>query len=263
MSADHADSPFSQSYIFGGQTGSTPSSSLYTDLSTVYILTLPAFTWLPVTNATSRFRAAHHCSVIGRRQMLSIGGFTGTFPPQPDNLPNGLGVFDLTDLKWGPSYDSNAAPYERPNLVQDYYNSNPHYPNTWADPALASIFTVAATSPKSGTGASPQKSHNTGAIAGGVVGGLAALALFAALAFWLLRRRKQRADGVLGGRKSRYTMPGFSRSGSKKVQPPYEPAVQQSPVEADGRETQPARYELLGSTRQEQHEQLRYEPGLS
>lgn len=57
--------------------------------------------------------------------MLTIGGLNpldaGKDTMEKDHQTNGLGLFDLTDLKWIDSYDSDAAPYETPQMVKDRY----------------------------------------------------------------------------------------------------------------------------------------------
>jgi hypothetical protein len=138
-----------------------------------------------------------------------------------DAWTSGMKILDLTALTWADDYDANAKAYERPDVVNNYYNDNDGYPKVWGDPALEAIFktdrslkvTVSAsptttsgtanpTSPGaggSGTGTgspdsttSEKKSVNTGAIAGGVVGGVAGLALIGLAAFFWRRRTAQK-----------------------------------------------------------------------
>jgi len=144
--------------------------------------------------------------------MLSIGGSL------QDNLnlygqdpwPKGLGIFDMTTLNWTNAYDAAALAYEQPSLVSQFYAHNSRYPIAWTDPVLQSIF-----APPNGTtngsptvsslnigGSSTQTSgsndgssnHNAGAIAGGTVSAVAALALIGALIYWGRRQynRKRR-----------------------------------------------------------------------
>lgn len=128
-------------------------------------------------------------------------------------------ILDLTALTWGDAYDADAKAYERPDVVNTYYNNNAGYPTVWGDPALEAIFktdrSLKVTAPASpttpssnanptatgangsgngaGTTPSEKKSVNTGAIAGGVVGGVAGLALVGLAAFFW-RRRTAKAD---------------------------------------------------------------------
>ena len=40
-----------------------------------------------------------------------------------DPFPQGLGIFDMTALKWKGSYDDKAAEYHSPEPVQVFYSS--------------------------------------------------------------------------------------------------------------------------------------------
>jgi len=57
--------------------------------------------------------------------MLSIGGRNPSQQviAETDNFPNGLGVFDMTELSWVNSYNPDAASYEQPDIVKQYYAS--------------------------------------------------------------------------------------------------------------------------------------------
>jgi hypothetical protein len=130
--------------------------------------------------------------------MLSIGGLVNYNYSFTDPFPNGLGIFDMVDLTWGNIYNAKAAPYTRPTPVSNYYNGSIKYPS-WNAAALSSVFASTATySSTASTSLAPtttppaKKSTPTGAIAGGVVGGVVVLAVAAGLAFWCLRRRRQR-----------------------------------------------------------------------
>jgi hypothetical protein len=203
------------SFIYGGE---RPGSLIndYTpdktqNLDKVYILTLPAFQWIEAP-ANGTTRCLHSCQIIGQRQMLSIAG---TPPIQnfqfQDPWENGLGIFDMTELTWGFNYNASAAPYTPSLLVSEYYNTSSRYPS-FSDAALATIFNSTAvettssptsshsTSPTSPTGTNlpaPKPSH-TRAIVGGVVGGVAIVALVAGIWFlcWRWRHRKQRYDAA-------------------------------------------------------------------
>lgn len=250
------------SFMYGGTTGKNTSSNAV-EMSKVFILSLPSFHWIEVPERADTWRTEHTCQTIGpsstgkhnRRQMVSIGGVMDPNPFYPtdysdvrDTWTSGMKIFDLTKLTWGNVYDASAKPYERSQLVNDYYDDNVGYPEVWGDPALEAIFktdrsqelTPSLTttssnagptspgddgspdsgspdsgspdsgSPESGsqdTGSQDsgptrsEKSTNTGAIAGGVVGGICALALLG-LAVFLWRRRMAKADdGLIGGAK--------------------------------------------------------------
>jgi hypothetical protein len=177
------------------------------ELQTVYILTLPAFHWLVAPNMAPTGRFDHTCSLIGNRQMLSIGGVYPTqewqvWPMWTDPWANGLGIFDLTALNWTNAYNHTAASYKPSGLVTSYYSNNSRYPS-WSDSALQTIFesdngTVSATSSptsiptpgNTGTSSSTSGQGRTGAIVGGVVGGAVALAIIGAVCFYYMRKRR-------------------------------------------------------------------------
>ncbi len=76
--------------------------------------------------------------------MLSIGGGNPndvTYGKWSiDNAPQGLGIFDLTEMTWGSSYDASAAPYTTPRIVKDWYSKN-DLP-AFNDSAVAGFFRV-------------------------------------------------------------------------------------------------------------------------
>ncbi|KAH0536099.1 hypothetical protein FGG08_007004 [Glutinoglossum americanum] len=141
----------------------------------VYILTLPAFHWIRVTGSAPP-RAGSHCQIVGNRQMLSVGGYDPTSSAEyatADPWTYGLGIFDMTDLSWGTHYNANAMPYVRSDAVNDYYAKQ------------MNTATTGSTAKNSTTPTS-----NAPAIAGGVVGGIAALAV-ALLAFWWCSKKRK------------------------------------------------------------------------
>ena len=175
------------------------------DYEDVFVLSLPAFNWFRASG-TSAKRAWHRCDLIGKRQMIVIGGAepTAALGATPDPWTHGLGIFDMTELSWSNSYNASAQPYEQPSIVKQFYATNSPQPSSWNDPTLAAIFatksatTTAKPSPTStgGSSGSPVAHHNNaGAIGGGGLGGLVLLCLLLGLVLLLLRRqrRKQRA----------------------------------------------------------------------
>ena len=148
--------------------------------------------------------------------MLSIGGIQDEdWQTFTDPWANGLGIFDLTALNWTNAYNHTADPYEPSSLVTNYYSSNARYPKSWADPALQVIFETnsasttssgsspasSSTSSDAGTPSNPTSGNTgtlssisgpgrTGAIVGGVVGGVVALSIIGAVIFYY--KRKQR-----------------------------------------------------------------------
>lgn len=204
------------SFIYGGSTGSSSASDI-ASLSKVYILTLPAFAWIEAPIPADQWRGAHACQLIGspsipehnQRQMLSVGGLQEPFPDGAgisdyvESWTSGMKIFDLTELTWGDSYDSEAEAYERSEIVDNFYDSNSGFPAAWGDTALNAIFnnTVAdvvanpTTTPT--TIATPsslpqvrEESSNIGAIVGGAVGGFCGLAVVGFLLWWFWWRRR-------------------------------------------------------------------------
>ena len=61
--------------------------------------------------------------------MLSIGGLNpldvnnenSVFSTDP--IPQGLQIFDLTEMTWSSKYDANAAPYITPQVVKAWYQT--------------------------------------------------------------------------------------------------------------------------------------------
>lgn len=206
-------------FIFGGTTGEVPDSSTSTDLATVYILTLPAFHWVKTSAVAPTWRADQTCSVIGNRQMISIGGVrdpgsglieTVVPPPPFDPWTNGMQILDMSDLSWTEDYNPSAAPYQSPDVIAAFYDSNDRYPASWVDSGLQAIFQQnRSRSTSTPSGSSPSttlpsdtlsgsqgvnkngKSH-ANVIAGGVVGGIVLLCIVAGLAFWYMRRKRNR-----------------------------------------------------------------------
>jgi hypothetical protein len=125
--------------MYGGM--STQSSSTLDD---VYVLSLPGFVFFKATAAATK-RADHACALVGRRQMLSIGGTDGYlgFPDsllQPDPWKNGIGIFDLTRMAWTAGYDAGAAAYDSPDVVKRWYSQGGLASVTWSSADVKQLF---------------------------------------------------------------------------------------------------------------------------
>ena len=113
-------------------------------LSTVFVLSLPAFHWQQKSIVkTDHARWDHSCNIINR-QMIVVGGVSmnlqaieennGNWPwSVPDPWPQGLNVFDTTNMEWKDIYDPGAGPYRTPAIVKQYYASNPRYSSAILD----------------------------------------------------------------------------------------------------------------------------------
>jgi hypothetical protein len=178
----------------------------------VYVLSLPGFVFFKAPGSSTA-RADHGCALVGRRQLLSVGGTDGFlgFPNSlldPDPWRNGLGVFDMSRMVWSDRYAADAAPYESPSVVTEWYSQGGAKSVAWVNPEVEKLFAEAAppsndpnqTKPPPGS-PSPSdpastpppisSSPNIGAIVGGVIGGLAVLGIIAFAAYWF-RRSKAR-----------------------------------------------------------------------
>ncbi|KUJ23150.1 uncharacterized protein LY89DRAFT_679956 [Mollisia scopiformis] len=227
-------------FVFGGTTGVSQTAATNLTLSKVYILTMPAFQWIETNVTATIWRALHTCSVIGNRQMISIGGI-----PDQDQLPanwfdpwtNGMQIFDMTELFWTDSYNASAAEYEAPDVVKQFYSTNNRYPASWVDPKLADIFQTSTTdsgnstssgsSTTSSSSAPASHTSKTGPVVGGIVGGVAVLGIVAGSLVWYLKRKRQLRHSIA----SPTWQPGSDKVVvdlyMKEQQPPAELLVQE------------------------------------
>jgi hypothetical protein len=116
------DSNVGHSFIFGGS--NTLSKSDYSDM---YTLSLPGFRWTRVSGLDNEARAEHTCAVVGKRQLLSWGGNNdnrkeGRWEAK-DTFPQGIGIFDMTELKWKGEYDPLAEEYESHSSIKSWYDN--------------------------------------------------------------------------------------------------------------------------------------------
>ncbi|KAK4224291.1 hypothetical protein QBC38DRAFT_423792 [Podospora fimiseda] len=96
-----------------------------------YILSLPGFFWTRVPDLPFEPRRFQTCVAVGKRQVLSIGGEPGGVKIDKikenatvtDPAPQGLMLFDMTDLKWKFEYNANDGPYERPDVIKNWYKN--------------------------------------------------------------------------------------------------------------------------------------------
>lgn len=140
-------------------------------------------------------------TVAGLESINAESEGEGIYWSNADPWPQGLGVFDLTEMVWADSYDPSAGPYVTPKVVKEYYLNNPRYPDSvLQDSTLRDWFKVPQSSsnttiPRPDSGSS-KGSSNTGAIAGGVVGGVLAVLLVVVIVCLVLRHRKKRQQSL-------------------------------------------------------------------
>ena len=101
-----------------------PQSSIQASNSDqMYILSLPSFRWFLGANTSIDSRSFHTCHATNSSQMIMIGGTDPTYLKKKDPWPQGIGVFDMTALKFKDSYEAKAGPYKTPDVVKRYYNT--------------------------------------------------------------------------------------------------------------------------------------------
>jgi hypothetical protein len=158
--------------------------------------------------------------------MISIGGRLPSsrhaLGKEPDPWSSGIGVFDMTLLRWQDHYDADAEKYDTPGPVKRYYDTSYQEPS-WSNDTLASTFserrfydrecglrlTLIAeytgecaestdqgvsnklTTPEETSMEAQDFNLPVGVIVGAIVGGVLAIALLCG-ALLLLRRRTQR-----------------------------------------------------------------------
>lgn len=135
-----------------------------------------------------------------------------------DPFPQGLGIFDLTDLAWSKdgNYDAEAWDYMAPKLVEDWYKDRNLSDLSWSSDEVKSMFvknpilfnampsstatasthpakpsSTATARPNSTTSDEQSPASNVGPIAGGVIGGVAILGTLAGLAYYIWRKRSR------------------------------------------------------------------------
>lgn len=177
----------------------------------VYILTIPGFHWY-MAPTTELGRFDHTCNMAGNRHMIVVGGvveYKYTTPadnPDPligdqDPWPLGIGVFDMTDLRFTSQYNASAAPYETPKIVNAVTLQTQSNPNPIGDPLIQSWFKTMRDAPTRPTVATAPSSSarvaeklDTGSIIGIVFGCLIGLFAILVTSYWFLvlsyRRRK-------------------------------------------------------------------------
>ncbi|EEH41685.2 hypothetical protein PAAG_03248 [Paracoccidioides lutzii Pb01] len=84
-----------------------------------FSFTLPSFKW--ITLSLSPLHESHACHIIGERQTLVVGGSMLTRRRcdslQTELRRNGLGL-SPSPIQWKDRYDSDAAPYQRSQIVK-------------------------------------------------------------------------------------------------------------------------------------------------
>jgi hypothetical protein len=244
-----------RSFVYGGR-----NELLDTAFDDIHVLSLPGFVWRKADYESSSPRDSHACVVAGdgKRQMISFGGVDyrlkgSEYWQDQDRFPQGLGVFDLTEMKWKTRYDAGAATYEAPEAVQSWYADGGQEDLRWSSDEVERLFLQESPASEGGgnggggegngdggddTGSSSGGS-STAAIAGGVVGGVLGVALILGLVWFIRRRRAAATTGAGAG------MP-VAETDASKAQPMELHGYGSGRVEADGTPRDKP-YELIGS----------------
>lgn len=158
-------------------------------LDDIWILSLPGFRWFQ-TDAKSTPRFEHKCHRSGD-QMVNVGGNVLPLWQEVDELSQGIGVFNLSSLEWQTNYVTGTE-YDSPDLVKEYYANGGMDDVEWENDEVKAFFVESGDDDKNngggGDGDDSGSDTPVGAIAGGVVGGVAAIAIIGFL-IWFMRRR--------------------------------------------------------------------------
>jgi hypothetical protein len=92
-------------------------------LSDIFILSLPGFEWFRIEDHNSTARHSHACTDIGHGQIVVSGGVNSDGGwKQQDNWHYGLGVWDMSAMRWSDGYDANADDYRTPEMIRSWYD---------------------------------------------------------------------------------------------------------------------------------------------
>ncbi|KAI1373689.1 hypothetical protein F4677DRAFT_215189 [Hypoxylon crocopeplum] len=195
-------------FIYGGTSDQIGATS-----PDVHVLSLPGFVFFKADPRGSTPRADHACAVVGKgkRQMLSYGGVDGgpglrSSVTTADPWKQGLGIYDMSEMKWVDSYEPNAANYESPAVVMNWYTQGGMRNVVWDNNDVKELFVnsssamnVGATNSSSTDGSdnSNHSSRRIGIIVGSTMGGVVALCIAGVITFLLLRRRRRRRESAV------------------------------------------------------------------
>ena len=105
-------------YLYGGYDALSDTSQ---PSDTVYVLSIPSFTWIKaVVGTPTHGRNGHKCAKVYPDQMLVIGG-SGPVSNTTTCLEGGaVQIFNLNTLMWQSSYDPSIwSEYKVPSVVTD------------------------------------------------------------------------------------------------------------------------------------------------
>ncbi|KAF3937968.1 hypothetical protein ABW19_dt0204040 [Dactylella cylindrospora] len=218
--ASAKDGSSHQIYVYGGYQGQAPVSPIpyYDD---VYVLSIPAFEWIKVYNGTNSLaRKGHKCVKPLPDQMFIIGGR----PINENNCIDMVRVFNLNKLEFEDKYDpASYEEYEVPEQIFNVIGGDKDGGATktisrWSEPTLEAVFvsekppskainwypyaSVSSTGDPTSTVSIIETKKETPKYVYPVVGVcifLVLLIIGGCIAFFLIRRKKQRAQAKAAG----------------------------------------------------------------
>ncbi|KAH0537661.1 hypothetical protein FGG08_005574 [Glutinoglossum americanum] len=129
-------------WVYGGQTISGVNGQ-GGGVDDIWVLTMPSFFWVKITDPTGDHRRGHACQALGS-QLLVIGGGhpDGESTNQGDSCDAKLiKVFDLNNPSWLSSFTANTT-YAQPSSIQKVamgpYATEPR--SGWVHPSLGEAF---------------------------------------------------------------------------------------------------------------------------
>lgn len=174
-------------YMYGGR----DKTQVYDQ---TYVLSIPSFTWIKIMEGASP-RYAHSCHVVGKSQMLTVGG------ARYENITQGcdweyksVAILNLKNSQWGEVFDYNAGEYTLPAKIYNVIGGSSMGNATMTKPSAGfSNKEIATYFSTNGITAVESSSHlSGGAIAGIVIGSVAGAAILIGIGVYILilRRRK-------------------------------------------------------------------------
>jgi hypothetical protein len=199
VAASAPDNSSHNIYVYGGREHDSTDEGL----DDFWVLSVPAFHWTQLDVQSSVPRAAAACAKVADKYMLVYGG-SPVGGCEEENY--GLNLFDLNTLEWTTNYEGpprNGYAYTVPSAVYEIIGGNGTGGATksspsagFSTPELGLLFNGQVSTNSTDVPAKPSTSPapassktNVGAIAGGVVGGILALAILGFF-IWFVRRRK-------------------------------------------------------------------------
>jgi hypothetical protein len=191
-------------FIHGGDVpGASDAASNIAALDQIFVLSLPSFQWFEADYTPTMARFGHSCHVVGygQRQLLIVGGAPSidSWVDMNGNVRDpwswGLGVWDMTEMRWSDRYDAQAEPYVTSDVVVQGIQQNGQYPSSWTQPGVQQLFQKhgpASTPISRPTGPSHLR---TGVIVGIAVAAFVAFVILPAVGILCLRRRRRNRRG--------------------------------------------------------------------